>query len=292
VTGATGFIGQHLVKELLHKGYEVVCLVRDKSKCPEFFKHVKLLSGNIEDFSEEYLDGVEQVIHLASLTSTKENPDDTFADYKRINIDGTANILQACEQNDVKRIIYISSIAVLFPEYEDSYISSKRLTEKVVENSKLDWVIIRPSHIFGQDKYWDNIRNQLSKKRWLFIIGQGRNLIQHVYVNDVVNAIILTINNPSITRKKYTIAGEMAFTYKLFMMKIREAIGANYRIINIPNWLLPIIKKSIHMMSTNLATKTSNFIVSQQNFDCDISEAVTDLGYKPTKLEQWLSELQ
>jgi len=111
VTGASGHIGANLVRELIHRGYEVVTLVRRTSSALEGLDVVKV-DGDILDLQSlrKAFRGVEQVYHLAAYISIQGGDNEKL---ELINVEGTRNVLTACEYEGVSTLIYFSSIHAL-----------------------------------------------------------------------------------------------------------------------------------------------------------------------------------
>ncbi|MFM2117501.1 MAG: hypothetical protein RL316_691, partial [Bacteroidota bacterium] len=116
VTGGTGFLGSYILQELITQGYHVRALFRKKERPfwidSAVLEKVEWVSGDILDIVslEEAMEGVDNVIHAAAMVSF--NPAEKKALYK-INVEGTANVVNACLEKKIKRFVYISSVAAL-----------------------------------------------------------------------------------------------------------------------------------------------------------------------------------
>jgi UDP-glucose 4-epimerase len=228
VTGGAGFVGSHLVDRLLNEGYEVIAIdnlytgrlqniAHHQSK--EEFQFIK---GDIRDFKlvKETMKEVDAVFHeaaLASVTQSVKNPILT----NNINVVGTLNLLKASSDLGVKRFIYASSAAVygdtsspqksedLTPNPTSPYGVSKFAAENYVtvfhEVYNLETISLRYFNIYGpresfntQSAYGGVITlfiNRLLKNMPLIIHGDGEQTRDFVYIQDVVEANILALNN-------------------------------------------------------------------------------------------------
>ncbi len=170
VTGGTGFVGSYLIKDLLKSGEKVRATKRSTSTlellegCIEQIEWVETDLNELDKF-DELLNGVEKVYHCAGLVSFQSND---YEKLMKVNVDGTANLVNACLQNGVKKLLYVSSVVTLgIPESEKlidenynahtsklcfDYFLSKRLAEMEVWRANaegLDTVIINPGGIIG-----------------------------------------------------------------------------------------------------------------------------------------------
>ena len=142
ITGATGFLGRHLVERLRNK--EIKCLVRKED---HGFKKIKTIKGDLGDKKalDNLVKGAKVVVHLAAIIDHEDKEE-----YKKVNIEGTKNIIKACKKNGIKKIIFVSSMASTKTHLDD-YGKSKSEAEKLLLSSGLNVTILRPSFIYGKD---------------------------------------------------------------------------------------------------------------------------------------------
>ena len=164
VTGATGFIGSHLVERLVELGARVRCLVRHSSSL-RYLPHegIELVYGELAtgEGLEAAVEGAGVVLHVAGVTKAFSES----AHYAG-NLRGTENLLRACERQSasVRRFVHVSSLAAVGPSPDSSplgedaephpltwYGRSKLAAEKAVRASSLSWraVIVRPPLVYG-----------------------------------------------------------------------------------------------------------------------------------------------
>jgi len=142
VTGATGFVGGHLLRLAREAGHPVRALTRGW-RPPE--EGIDWIDGALDrpEALARLCDGADAVIHVAGLINAP-----TRAAFEAVNVGGTANMVDAARDIGVKRFIHISSLAAREPELSD-YGWSKARSERVVASSGLDWTIVRPPAIYG-----------------------------------------------------------------------------------------------------------------------------------------------
>lgn len=185
ITGATGFIGSHLVRELSkERKYKIRCLVRKPSKLKPF-KNIEIVKGDIlsEASTKKALKDVDVVIHLAAAKYHYLPKNEIY----NINVQGTKNLLQYSQK--VKRFVYISTFLVSRPL--DIYSLTKLEGEKLVKKSKINYTILRLTTVFGKGDKTNLTKMIEFIKKYPFIIipGDGKQIIYPLHVDDVVKAI-------------------------------------------------------------------------------------------------------
>lgn len=260
VTGGSGFIGKHLVKYLLEKDHVVTIFDDFSNSTKESITFLldagaKLIEGDITDSTSitNAIKGQDAVVHLAAKISVEDsirNPASTF----RVNVDGTKNVLNACKENHVKKLVVASSAAVYGENLssqglsEDSKINpispygeSKALMEseikKFVAKDDVNCVVLRFFNIYGVGQsfeYAGVITRFIEKIRAnmpLEIFGDGKQTRDFVAVQDIVEAIYLSIMS---TRSgTFNIASGKSVTIKeladLLISLSGKNIGIEYR---------------------------------------------------------------
>ena len=300
VTGATGFLGGHLIEEMAKGPHVPVCAHRkgsDTRRIDELGLVKVVFDLTDRDSMLQALKGVDAVVHLAAyytFTGRKEM-------YEKVNVKGTGDLLDACRETGVRRFIYCSSTEAmgpiasppgdedspLNPQYE--YGRSKARAEELVKSSGLDWTILRPSGIYGPSNVDDvayyfitSFKGFASK----FIIGSGKNYIQFVHVKDVVQGFLKTLDSQASIGRTYIISQARPYTYE-------EVYGILAKIFRQkePRWrvpkglaklmMLPIEGFSLLIGRENFLYRreTVNSVTSDRAFRID--RARKDLGYEP-----------
>jgi len=200
VTGATGFIGGHLVDRLVAQGRHPRCLVRRSSTAGNLPRGIELVYGELESGAglAEALRGVDTVIHLAGVTKAR-----TAAEYDRGNAVATANLLRAA--GNVDRFVHVSSLAAAGPSPADQpltetdeprpvshYGRSKLAGEQAVRQSPLAerTAIVRPPVVYGpRDRDVLQMLRTVARG-WMAQIGAAPRRFSHIYVGDLVDGMI------------------------------------------------------------------------------------------------------
>ncbi|CUT05588.1 NAD-dependent epimerase/dehydratase family protein [Candidatus Kryptobacter tengchongensis] len=300
VTGGTGFIGSHLVDELLRRGYDIRCIVRDTSNLKWLDgKNVEILKGSLfdTDFLKKAIKDVDYVYHIAGVTKGKN-----YQDYYRGNVETTRNLLNASLENQkLKKFILASSLAAVGPgddaipvdetrEYKPitSYGRSKAEAEKLALSfkDKLPITIVRPPSVYGpRDTYTFELFKYV-KFGFLPAVLPDEQILSLVYVSDLVDGFILAGESDEATGKVYFISDERIYTWKEIETAVLKAIDKKVIRLKIP----PMILYSVSFVSElvfKLQGKASPLNlekikdIRQKNWACSIEKAKKELGYKP-----------
>ena len=210
LSGVTGFIGKNLIKSLLDKKYDVFCIVRDTTDTSNIDPRAKIYEydNNITSLIEYFLkEKFEGVIHLAS-SFVVNHKSDNISELITTNIKFSTELLEASKQSNVKWFI---NTGTFWQHYETNgynpvnlYASTKEAFESIAkyytETSSLVFVTIKLNDTFGANDTRDKIFNlwsKIAKSKEELKMSKGEQIIDISYINDVVNAYAVMINNLS-----------------------------------------------------------------------------------------------
>jgi NADH dehydrogenase len=287
ITGATGFVGRNLIKSLVDDGAKVTALIRSPNKAALFNGFdITLKNGDLlhKESLKRFLDGNIYVIHLASVVSSTKRQD-----YQRVNIDGMINIVEASEDSGIKKFIYISSINA--EENPDSlYGSTKKEAEKILEQSKLAYTILRPSVIYGK---YDN-KNiatmiKMAQRFPIFpMLGDGNCKRQPLFVNDLIWVIKELFKNNTGVFKKYNVGGSEILTLNEIANIIFKVIGKRRMMVHIPIAAANRLARSLVFIKPEFSSNLEQLKHLSKDifFDCNLLKA--DFSFNPIDFENGL----
>lgn len=282
ITGATGSIGKKLTDKLRNSGCRLRILARKIDAGNISGGNIECAKGSLEDIKSlnEAASGADIAIHLAGITHTNKE-----ALYFKINTEGTENLINACQNNGVKKFIYISSRTAC--EEGGAYAKSKLLAEKALEKSGLDWVILRPSEIYGAGgkEAISKLINIMQKSAFVPIIGNGQYLLSPVHADDLIQSILAILKNNAYSKKIYTIAGPEEFTYSELADKISEILGVKRIKIFIPLGVFEFLAFVFYIFKKDIFVRDQipRLICKKSS---DITPAKKELGFNPRTLEE------
>jgi nucleoside-diphosphate-sugar epimerase len=301
VTGATGFIGSHLVEALVQRGTQVRCLVRDKAKLGWVQDApVEFVVGNCceKDSLIQAVQDVDQVFHLAGVTMAVREK--TFFD---VNGLGTENLVQACIENNprLKKFIYLSSQAAAGPgqsgkkkneshhcEPVSPYGKSKRLGEKLAlaRSHELPLLILRPCAVYGpRDKGFYTLFKSIKKHIKPCLSGHDQ-YISMCYVDDIVGAILLAAETRTENGEIFFLSDGHDYLMEEISDVFAQALGISAMKLRLPRQMLSgmafvaeCVSRATGKPSIMSRGKVKEMVC--RNWLCDITKARTSLGFEP-----------
>lgn len=306
VTGATGFIGGHLVNALIEEQHDITCLVRneEKGKALQNKFRVKYVVGDVTQ--KDSLNGLEKdyevVFHLAAIGHVSSTSDGALKKFISVNEEGTANLINYFKDSKLlKRFIHFSSTAAMGPigePYLDEnsvpnpvtpYQISKNRSENISLNAyrefKFPTVVVRPCMVYGVGGYGEFYKFCRLMNRGIFPkVGFGKNLTPLVNVNDVVQASIKAMYHGK-CGELYIIASEKSLSMDNLHALIMKNIGKRGRYPFVPTFIALLGAKMLEIVFNVLKKEP---IVTYRNIKSTVTDrtflidkAKHDLEYCP-----------
>ena len=315
LTGATGYIGHQLAIKLADQNFEVNALVRnlDSDKIPKH-KNIIPYKGDICEYEtvQNAIKNCEYVFHTAAHTDLKCNKIDKFY---HINVVGTKNVLEASLEENVKKVVYTSTLSTFGPalykvpitenqprlaSYSNDYELTKSMSEEIVTEyvkKGLSCTILSLTRVYGPGlKTYSNGVNALISKimydKVLFVPSKLDVEANYVYIDDVVDAELLALEKGA-SGEKYIIGGENSDYINLFN-KIKSISKSKITILKI-NY--DLIKNSIAFINNINSVFGKSFLVTPKVLDAlftnrsaSSQKAISKLNYKSTPLKIGLQQ--
>lgn len=300
VTGATGFTGGALVRELLRKGKSVRALVRPESKTGHLERAgVLLVKGDIANREDVYraVEGVHTIYHIAALFRTAGHPDSY---YRAINAGGVQNIVDAARSHGVVRTVHCSTVGVHgnvseIPSTEtspfnpgDIYQETKLEGELIARGAMdagLPGVIFRPAGIYGPgDLRFLKLFKAIQNRRFV-MFGSGETLYHFTYIDDLVSGIILCGEHPQALGQTYILGGDAYVSLNELVSHVAGALGVPPPRWRFPYWPLLASAVACEAICTPLGLdpplhrRRAEFFVKDRAFSS--AKAKRELGFAP-----------
>ena len=222
---------------------------------------------------------------------------------RRVNIEGTKNLLDASMLTGVKRFVHVSSLAVLGMKHHyntsadapyhltgDTYSDTKIESEKIVldyhRRKGLPVVIVRPGFVFGvrDRRFLPRMLKLLDENKFAFL-GNGNNIMNLVYIDNLIDVLIEAGVNEAAVGQKYNVTNKDKVTMRDFVYMISDMRGITRPKKSIPTPLAKLIAGTLEFYARLAKSQTPPFLtkarikVASLNLDFDISKTMRDLGY-------------
>jgi dihydroflavonol-4-reductase len=233
VTGATGFVGSHLVEALQNDSVEVTALARSAAKAADLSQYgVRVVNGDLHDIAglERAVRDQDVVYHVAGVVAARDE-----AEFLRSNRDGTRNVLTAAERQGRPRFVLVSSLAAAGPAPRGAPLSgtepphpvtaygrSKLAAEQIVRSSSLSWSIVRPPIVYGpRDREVLKVF-RLARLGVAPVFGDGSQELSAVHAADLAQALMAVTKAPATIGGTYHACHPQVFT----SAELGQAVGA------------------------------------------------------------------
>lgn len=288
VTGATGFVGSHLVKRMRQEGQKVRAVVRTPAKAQALKDlGVEVVPGDISDLAslEAAAHGCERVIHLVGII--QEGRGFTF---RSVHVEGTRNILDAAKKAGVRHFIYQSALGTR-ENAKSEYHRTKWEAEKLVKASGIPYTILRPSLIYGPgDLFTIRLAEMIKLSPVLPVIGSGRSKIQPIYIEDVASCIVkIAAGDPHLGRT-YEIGGPEELSYEEVTKAIARALGVNRPVVHLPLSFMRGIALVAESVLPKAPVTMDQLIMLQEDNVCDMKDIREVFGIEPVQFREGLAK--
>lgn len=312
VTGASGFVGSHVVREMLDHGYTVRVMVRTEGQALAFRSlGVETVTGDLQkpESLAGVVRGVGSILHIASIFRQAGLPDEVYRD---VNATGTQRLIDAATAAGVARFIHCSTNGVHGgiknpPGNEDSpvkpgdiYQESKwegeQIAMRAFESGRIRGAVLRPAMIYGPgDTRLLKIFRMIARRRF-FYIGRGDAFVHYIDVRDLARAFRLALEHTGVNARAYIIAGREMVTLRDSVERIAKIIGVPPPWLRLPvkpmQWAGSVCEALCRPFNIEppIFRRRVDFYTKHRGFD--VSRAAREIGFKAAQgLDSELREI-
>ncbi len=288
VTGATGFVGGHVVRRLRREGLQVRAVVRDLDRARAFKDlGVDVVPGDISDRAslERATAGAERVIHLVGII--QESPGATF---KAVHVEGTRNLIDASKKSGVRHFFYQSALGAR-PGARSEYHKTKWEAEELVRASGISHTILRSSLIYGPgDKFTTRLSNIIKLSPVLPVIGSGKSKVQPIHIDDAVSCIVKIVTSDTFRNEIYEIGGPDQLTYEEVTTAIADAMGIKRPSVHVPLLFLKPMARALETILAKPPVTSDQLILLQEDNVCSMQDIREIFGIEPVGFREGLKK--
>jgi uncharacterized protein YbjT (DUF2867 family) len=239
VTGAAGFIGRHVARALAAKGHEVVGGARRRDEAfrryPEMgWIKVNFATDTCESDWLPRLAGFDAVVNAVGILRARGRNS-----FDAVHVEGPAALFRACAKRGVKKVIHISAMGCE-ANAKSAYQATKLSAERLLQELPLDWVVVRPSLVYGDDSPSSALFRLFARLPVIPLIADGGQRLQPIHIDDLAIAVAKLLSSDAASHTVLEMAGPSAVTYKEMLAGLRKAMGFGpARYVHVP---LPLVR--------------------------------------------------
>lgn len=303
VTGSNGFIGSHVCRDLLERGYDVYGLVRPTSDL-RFLEglNVKLVTGDLSDPDRiDIPSGIAAVVHSASVVS--DLADERECDRRIYRL--AVNLVERLKKTGcrLKRFVYVSTALTLgfdgldiseerpgkplrFMPYARAKIKTEEFLKTLHREEGFPVVILRPADVFGpQDRTSCALILRGCERGVPMIVGHGEWYFPFCYIDNLCQVVYRSLVTPGIEGRTYTVTNGQPVTWKEFYSEIYSLLDIRQRIF-LPAWLamaLAVVEEGLRAVIPRFTPSLSRYRIKRatSHTTYDISRTIRELEYRP-----------
>jgi 2-alkyl-3-oxoalkanoate reductase len=302
LTGATGFIGRHLLRRLLAEKDRVRVLVRHVPN-DDLFRNerVELFLGNLGNAADvdRAVTGISELYHLGAAV------EGWAEDFQCATIAGTENIVTSALKHRVEKLIYMSSLSVIHAAaasngepiteswplephaesrglYSQTKLAAERIVTDAVQEQGLRAVILRPGEVVGPDRPFLSGAAAIEAGNRLFVLGNGRFTVPVVWVDDLVDAIVAAGNSNCFDGSVFHLVEANGLSQDEIVRQYLAVKGAKKKVVHVPLFMLygaasaaAVLGRLLHR-SVPLTPYRLRSAIGRRNFDCTAAAKALD----------------
>lgn len=263
IFGGSGFLGSSITKLLLNNGYEICVVCRNLSKAADnLIQHKNLTIKKIDIFAEDSLKALvakhDIIINLiGKLYEEKKN------DFQKYHVD-FPQILASYTKN--KRLIHLSALAIESSSTSSIYAKTKLAGEQAIIQESKNYIIIKPSIIFGENDNFFNLFARISKfSPFLPLIGGGKTLFSPIYAEDIANSVLVLCENSNYKNQIFEAYGDENVSFKEILEFILQVTHKKRMLVTLPFTIAKFEAKILHFCKIYLLTEDQVELLKYDN---------------------------
>ncbi len=292
VTGGTGFIGKYLVRMLVESGYSVRVLIRPSQKSPAmpFGVPVEAAVTSLGDARglRAAMVGVKTVYHLAGVERGG-----AYANLTAVDIMGTRAVVKAAADAGVERVMFLSHLGV---DRASAYpvLKAKAIAEEDIRKSGVDYTIIRSAIVYGENDGFSTGLAQLVSSLPLLIPipGDGKTLLQPLWVEDLVTALVWALESKTTRNETFEVGGPEFLSISQIANLVMETIEVRRRIFPIPPPILRGMTVTMESLFPNLPVSVFWLDYLAANRTCALDTLPRFFNLAPARMSRQLDYLK
>jgi len=279
VAGATGYLGRRLVPRLRARGRTVRALVRGGAARAAAFAHLagcEIAEGEITDAAacRRAAVGADAIVNLVGIIREKG-----AATFEAIHVGGTRTLVEAGRDTGVRRFLYVSALGAR-PDAPSGYGRTKAEAERLVRESGLSWLVLRPSIVFARDGEFYAILDDLTATPLVPVLGAGRARLSPIHADDVADLQATAFDRPEAWNRAYEVCGPEAIPFVDLLRRVARGRGRKIALFHVP---LVIARPAVRFMAKLLPDPPitpDQLVMLEEGSTCDRGPAEQAFGMR------------
>lgn len=289
ITGASGFIGSHLVDALEEAGHHVTVCVRHAKAAQRRWPDIHVIAG---DFSRDHdaahwlprLEGIDVVINTVGII--RETGQQTF---DALHTKAPIALFRACEQAGVKRVIQVSALGADDTAFSQYHLS-KRAADEVLMSLNLDWIILLPSIVYGPGAKSMTLFKAIAASPLMPLIDNGDQPVQPIHIDDVCQAVLQLVDPIAPSQLRIEMVGARPITMKDLYTELRRWLGLGHpRFIAIP-YRLALLGAHLGGFLGNTPMTREAVAMLRRGNTADVTPFIHQFAFEPMAFEDALKK--
>ncbi len=286
VTGASGFVGRHLIPALAEAGWPVRALVPPRRRRMSWPDGVEVTVGRVSDPAalHQAMQRVHTVFHLASAQWWGGQ-----RDLERVDVEGTRNVIAAARAARIGRIFFLSHLGAE-PSSAYRLLRVKGRVEELIRRSGLPFTIMRCGVLFGpEDRFVNGIAMLLRANPFFFFQpGQGESLLHPLYIGDLVQALVNSLERIALVDATIEIGGAEYMTFNEMVRTVMRVSHAKRVIVSVPPYALRGMTRTIRRVLPRWPLSTQWFDLLAGHRTAKLGNLFDYCDVRPVRFEDTL----
>jgi len=289
VAGATGYLGRRLVPRLVARGRRVRALVRGGAARAAGMAHLagcEIADGDLTDAAScrRAAQGVDTIVHLVGII--RETGTTTF---ESIHVGGTVALVQAARHAGVSRFLYVSALGAR-PDAPGPYARTKAEAERIVRDSGLTWLVLRPSIVFARDGEFYGILDRLTRFGVVPVLGPGKAPMSPILADDLADLEAAALDRPAAWNRAWDVCGPEAIPFLALLRRVARGRGRPFLAVHVPLWIArPAVALASRLLPAPPITP-DQLAMLEAGSACDPAPAARAFGVTPGPVDDVIGD--
>lgn len=284
ITGASGFIGRHLLSACLQRGHKVTACVRNAKWLQRNFPETRLISC---DFTQDHhvsnwlprLTNIDVVINAVGII--QQRGANTF---DALHTQSPTALFKACEIAGVKKVVQISALGADDTAFSQYHLS-KKAADDALSELDLNWTIMMPSIVYGPGANSMRLFKAMAALPITPLVGNGEQKIQPIHINDLSHATLKIIENNIGQRQRIELVGPESVTLQQLFILLKQWLGKpKAHFLHVPVRLAQIVARLIAVQN-NSSINIETIKMLQRGNTGNVESFISTFGFSPTRLQ-------